>query len=447
VLVRILAFALAVRWLYCLGLYFAMGDDGITGVDSSGLLGNATHFASLLVHNELSGWQWFGVDPFVMPLFTWTAAINVLAFGKWATLSYVLLQSVLDTATCYFVYRMADAIEPRIALPAVISATINPTQIVLCGYFYNDTAFVFFVALFLYGAVAWLASPTWRATLLIGVGLGAGMLIRPVMAPWVPPFMLFLLAITAIRRDLSARRFGQIVTATLIFSFCLGAIVTRNAAMFGVWSITPQSGMHLSRWIAPLVREAKDGTPWEKTYKALEARTTERFGPPADSFTQSDRYKTIAIEELRELGLGAVIKAWVFGAAINLSAPAVILSQPVAHLPRTGFYGTPGESMTDKIWNFLFHSENNTYALILLAGILGVGLIRLIQAIGGIALITSAAAFPVVLLFIAWTGYILLANGPIASPKYRLPLEPVFCILTGAGWATLMRRSKKPDTA
>jgi hypothetical protein len=32
-----------------------------------------------------------------------------------------------------------------------------------------------------------------------------------------------------------------------------------------------------------------------------------------------------------------------------------------------------------------------------------------------------------------WIGFILAANGPIASPKYRLPIEPVLCVVTAAG--------------
>ena len=31
-------------------------------------------------------------------------------------------------------------------------------------------------------------------------------------------------------------------------------------------------------------------------------------------------------------------------------------------------------------------------------------------------------------------------NGPVASPKYRLPMEPALAVLTGAGWLALSRR-------
>jgi hypothetical protein len=36
-------------------------------------------------------------------------------------------------------------------------------------------------------------------------------------------------------------------------------------------------------------------------------------------------------------------------------------------------------------------------------------------------------------LFAGWIGYILVVNGPVASPKYRLPIEPVLVLLSAAG--------------
>ena len=44
------------------------------------------------------------------------------------------------------------------------------------------------------------------------------------------------------------------------------------------------------------------------------------------------------------------------------------------------------------------------------------------------------------LLFGLWTGYVLAVTGPIASLKYRLPIEPVLAVLTGAGFCLLRDR-------
>jgi hypothetical protein len=443
-LAKIIGFALAIRWIYCLALFATMGDNGISGVDSASLLSHGENLAKALARGSLHGWQWAGIEPLVMPLFNWIVAVYILIFGKWAVLSYVLSQGLLDTATCYLVYRIARATYPTAAIATAMAAAINPTQIVMCGLFYTDTPFAFFAALFLLASVEWLKSATWRAALLMGVALGAGLLFRPVMAPWAPVFVAFLLVSSTVRRDLSARRLGQIATVAAIFCACAGAILMRNATVYGAWSLTPQSGMHMSRWIVPLVREAKEGTSWALGAQETERRTEERFGKGSPNpFVQSRRYRTIALEELSKLGPIAIAKAWATGAAINLASPAIILSPPVARLPRTGFYATPGASMVEKIANFMFGSDNAVYAWILLTGIAGVAVVRLVQ-LAGIAELWRTGANPwIVLLFAGWCLFILVASGPVASPKYRLPMEPVLTVLTGLG-ITLARRRISP---
>jgi 4-amino-4-deoxy-L-arabinose transferase-like glycosyltransferase len=439
-LMKVIVFAVAIRWLYCLLLYGFMGEAGITGVDSGSLLSHGENFAAQLAHGSLHGWQWVGTEPLIMPLFTWAAALYVVAFGKSAVLAYVLSQGLLDAATCYFIYRLARAIDPRAAIPAALAAAVNPTQIVVSGFFYTDTPFVFFVALFLLAAVEWLRSPSWRGALIVGLGLGGGILIRPVMAPWVPAFVVFLLIWAALRRQLSGARLGQIALMAAIFAACAGSILMRNATEYGAWSLTPQSGMHLSRWIVPLVREAKDGTPWAVTAEETERRAIERFGKWSDNpFEQSQRYRTIAVEALHKLGPTAIAKAWATGAVINLATPAIILAPPVSQLPRTGFFATRGQSTIEKIANFLFHSDNALYAWILLLGIAGVAVLRIVQLIGAVALLRAGANIWVLLLLGGWCLFILAANGPIASPKYRLPIEPVLMVLTGIGAERLMR--------
>ena len=98
-----------------------------------------------------------------------------------------------------------------------------------------------------------------------------------------------------------------------------------------------------------------------------------------------------------------------------------------------------GATMVEKMKNFLFHSESATYGWALLVGIAGVFVIRIIQTAGLIDAIEQAwrertHMLPIATLFALWFCFILTVNGPVASPKYRLPLEPVLNILTGIGF-------------
>ena len=172
--------------------------------------------------------------------------------------------------------------------------------------------------------------------------------------------------------------------------------------------------------------------------------------PTQNPFEASRReIPQIAVEEWQTLGIIPTIKAWIYGAIINLGSPGIILSPPLIQIPRTGFYETRGASMAVKMKNFLFNSESATYSWALLAGIAGVFVIRIIQAAGlidalGQAWCDRTHMLPVATLFALWFCFILTVNGPVASPKYRLPLEPALNILTGIGFYRFRRWWQRP---
>jgi hypothetical protein len=221
----------------------------------------------------------------------------------------------------------------------------------------------------------------------------------------------------------------------------ISPVLTRNINQYGSWALTPQGGAHLTLWVIPLIKENQDGTPWAIGSKATEAEFRERY-PLQDQnpFVEARRYSEFGREKLGEFGLIAIAKAWLTGAIINLAAPAALVSPLVSRLPRTGFYDTPGNTAASKIWNFLFHSDNALYSWIALTGLVGVGLFRLLQLIGAFALMQQRGAVAPVILLATWVGFILLVNGPIASPKYRLPIEPALALLTATGYCMLRRR-------
>ena len=154
----------------------------------------------------------------------------------------------------------------RIALASGIAAAINPTQIVTAGIVYTDTPFLLFVAVSLYGALRWLRS------------------LRPVR----PAHRLRALRrITDKDRDRALYSGADLVSAGYCFAaadFCarhLGhaALIhprrslprsdrVRNWSEHRAFALTAQGGMHLAYWVVPLVKEAKDGTPWERTAAA-----------------------------------------------------------------------------------------------------------------------------------------------------------------------------------
>jgi len=431
---KIFGAALAVRWVYALALFATMGEAGLQTLDSNTYLGDAHTLAQAIDAGALHGLQWLGPSTATMPLFGWLIGLHALLFGQMTAYAYVLTQGILDAGTCVIIYHIAQALNPKMAFASAISAMLNPTQIVLTGLVYTDTLFLFFVALFLLAAARWLHAPTWRSAALCGVGLGAATMTRILAAPWAAFLMPFLLIAALIQGRDIRRVAAQLVLTSAIAGLFIAPVLWRNVSQYGAWSFTSQSGIHLANFIVPLVMESHDGTPWQVGYEQMQAEVRSRFPAASNNpFQQSQHFEVVAREKLAELGVAPITKAWIFGAVINLAAPAVTLSPLVAGLPHSGFYATPGTSPAAKAFNFLFHSGNAIYAWVLLVGIAGLAVIRLIQIIGLFALIRQGNNLPALALFIFWILYVLAASGPVASPKYRLPIEPILMVLAGAG--------------
>ncbi len=440
-------FALAVRCIYVLSIYAFMGDAGLMGADSVGYLALGHGFAEAVRQSSVHGFHWLGPSPAQMPLFTWLLAIHVALWDAHAALGFVMTQTTLDAGTCVLVFLIARSLSERFAVPAGILAALNPTQIVIAGMVYSDTAFLFLMTLSFYSAISWYERPTARHAVWTGIILGIAGLVRVTAFTWLPVLIGAFILHAWRRGQLNARMLWRLsLIATIAAMFAL-PVVARNIVLFEAYSLTPQGGEHLARHVVPFVQEVADGTPRAPTVVEIDRRRQDRFGDmPVNYFEQSRQYTQLGIEELARLGGYAVVKAWLLGTVLNIATPAAILSPPVAQLPRTGFFYTEGPSMVEKVRNFLFRSDNASYAIVLFLGIVGVAAVRLLQLGGLIQALPLLIRWPPTLMFAVWIGYILAISGPIASPKYRLPIEPPLMILAGAGLSGISRRFDRGST-
>ncbi len=439
--------ALAIRWIYSLALYLSMGEPGLMGPDSNAYVMVARNFAAGIEGGTISGWAWLGTHPIVMPMFNWFIGLHAWLTPGLFPLNYVLTQGLTDAGTCALIFGAARAIDRDIAIPAGMLAALNPTQIVMSGLVYADTTFVFFIALSFFGVARWVKSQSLADAAWIAIGLAGAAGFRVLIVPWIA-VLLALLAIAAILRSgISRRLIGSLALILVIPTLSVGLVGLKHYGQYGHWVLTTQSGIHLSGWVVPLVKEGKDRTPWATTFDEMERRTRARFGPlPENAVEQSRQYTEIGREALAELGPVAIAKAWAMGAAINMGAPAIILSPPVIKIPRTGFYATPGDTTAGKVFNFMFRSESVIYTWALLTGAIGVGVMRLMQ-LGGAVRLLRQGHLVLVAIFVIWISYILTVNGPVASPKYRLPLEPVLMILAGAGFVSVRETLRRKTQA
>ena len=433
----IFAAAVMVRLAYTLGLYVALGSEAFLAEDSGLYLALGRDFLAegdfVRFLDEERGYQ---VETERMPLYIIWLAIHQWLSGSMTPLFPTLTQGALDAVSCVLIARAAALLDSRLMLPAGLIASLNPTQFVISATILTDSLFFFFVCLMLLAAIRWLREPSWRWALLLGLALGLGVSTRVMLLPAVAALVIVLpLALIWLRRFRVAA-LAHVAAFVIICAALQAPIIARNVSIYGSAQLTSQAGAHTLLWLAPAVLEAVDGTPHVEGARIMQARYEKEIGGPQSDnpFVRSAQMSRAAWLAIGDLGTGAIIKAWVTGAAITLFSPAVILSPPVSNLPRTGFFDMPGNNKWQKILTFLFDNDNPTYGWVLLLGFLILAMMRAAQLGGfvqGILTRTSREVLVLLALLSLWMLYILLVNGPIASPKYRLPIEP-FTVILGA---------------
>jgi hypothetical protein len=122
--------------------------------------------------------------------------------------------------------------------------------------------------------------------------------------------------------------------------------------------------------------------------------------------------------------------------AVTLGAPALIADPRVRALPKPSFYDTPGASLWEKTRVYLF-DDPGRYQLLLVAGLLTTLAFLALEAVGFVML---ARTLPWAAVFAGGVvAYFLLLSGPVATAKYRLPMEPVLIVLAAIPLARLIR--------
>jgi len=435
--------ALAVRIVYALTLYATMGVPGLMGEDSNGFISQATRFAAAISEGTVSGWDWLGPDESVMPLFIWILTGLYLLAGPDAPWLFVMLNGVADAGTALIVVGIAAGIRPRIALAAGWFYALIPTTVVIAGLVYTDTLFVFFSAMSLWLFLDWSRTRRTTAALGFGAALGCATMIRAVMAPWAAVVFLLAGSIALLTPGKRLGTIGQLFVAGLIALILVSPVLSRNSSKYDSLALTPQSGVHWLYWVVPFVEQTATGAARDATVARLR-KTDEvrRIEAQANRFAISAGLAEIAFRELQRLGWRNIAKTWAVGMAINLGVPAVSVAPPARTLERPSYYATGGQGLFGKVETYLLAALETVYGWLLIAGFAGLLLFRLLQLAGVVSCFRAAKG--ATLFLMAWCLYLLLVSGPIASPKYRLPLEPVLAVFAGAGWRVLRRR--KDDT-
>ncbi len=380
-----------------------------------------------------------------VPIYLFYIAGIQILFGD-APLAAIVGQALIDAGTCVLISLLGGMVSRRVGVIAGSLAIIWPNLIVNSAALLSDTLFLSLFTGMLLVAAYYLREATPRRAGWAGFLCGLSIMTRT-----VTQFLPFALIVAAPAIALYQRKSMRTALLATILA-ALGAALPvapwlgRNVILFGAWELTTQKGSHLTNWVLPLIRQAQDGTPHETAAREIEGRFFDQLRsrgiepqtmPP---FERSKAFSALAMEELSAQPASAIIKAWLKGAAVNLAAPAITVDPRVRRAREGSFYNDSSAGLVARMQAYLATSAPAVRPWI--AGALALSAVSLIlQAYGFIRLarhLPWAAVFAALLIM-----YVLLVTGPIVSPKYRLPAEPVLIVLAALGVDGVLRRRSR----
>jgi hypothetical protein len=374
-----------------------------------------------------------------LPLFPLLLAGVQATMGE-APRAVAIIQAIIDAGTCALIAALGTMVSPRVGLVAGVLAACAVTLIVFSSQMATETLFLFFFTAMLVAGGHFLRRPTNGLALLSGLAGGLSLATRPAVGILLVAAIPLVFTVALVARRGAARALAMALLFTVGAAAPISPALVRNAVHYGTFSLTAQTGEHLLFWIVPLVTERFDGTPYQTSVDRLRARYEQRMaerGLTAESnpFELAAIKTQIAKEELARLPPAAFAKAWLEGMVVNLGSPALLDDPRVRALPKPSFYNTPGAGLWEKARRYLF-DDPGRFQFLLVAGLLAMVPFLLLEAVGFVML---ARMMPWAAVFAAGiVGYFLMVNGPVASPKYRLPMEPILIVLSAIPLARLI---------
>jgi hypothetical protein len=369
-----------------------------------------------------------------VPGYTLFLAATISLFGSYF-LPTLLIQCLLDSITCLMIMTLGRQVLPtRYWLFGFLAASW-PNLIIHSGMILTDTLFIFFFTALLLSFAWLLEKQNASYVLMVGVMLGLATMTRPVtqFIIFLSPIMVTIMLLCAKVR-LRDALLQSIVICLISLSF-LSPILTKNYQNYGSFALTSQNGAHLQNWVAAEIIMLRDSISRTEAIARMSAKTDQSIAElkPASQinpFTISAQHVKTAAGEILISPPSIILQSWAQGVIVNLAAPAIMIDKRVRSLPHLSFSQDTSGGLMTRLQQFIAGSSK-TYVAILLISISGAGIVSLTQFAGFFVQLRLTPALAI--LGFLTMAYFMTINGPVASPKYRLPTEPILIIWLGCG--------------
>lgn len=377
-----------------------------------------------------------------MPLYPALLAAIFHLFGTDNLRAVIIVQNFIDALSVIGIGIAARSMSERFAAPSALAAAVIPNFLVHASYILTETLFTLF---FVWGlcALLWsLRRNTMRFLIVGGFLFGLALMTRPVMIHYLAalvPALAVALWLQGKSTWLRSAAFA-VIPAILILAFAAPRVID-HYRHYGYASLTAQEGTHLLNWfygcLASATPCAERGRIVEEMRPISEQRVVALGKDKDNPFAVSAVESRLAIEKILSTPPSLIVTSMSVGMFRVLMQTGFYESFAQFRQPLTFFSAMPGGSLTERLSNFVRTNATNGFMLLWVLAQAVLVLSRGVQLAGLVHGLREPAYRGATLILAATIVYFLVLTGPVASPKYRIPIEPPLLILFGMGWVWL----------
>ena len=360
----------------------------------------------------------------------------------------IVVQSLMDSTTCGFIAAIGMMVGLRVGVISGVLAALWPNMIIYSHLVLGDSLFLFLATIGLYASLSCLLKPRYSYALVAGTFFGLMILVRPI-GLFVPIAAAgFILWRTSRQKGKVGQGIGLAMVVIALSAALLTPIFWRNITQFSTWQLTSQNGTHFLMWVVSYSKSLDQGIPFSEGSAKINFKLANRIEQARNNkaefndFDYSDVAAALAKQELKDVSITTLAKAWGTGMAINIASPAIISDPRIREINNGSFMNSAGSGLINRLVNFLLQN-NPDYLFWILIGLTMSALSCVLQFIGWIFLCRERNIFGMV--SFSWILYFLVIAGPVASPKYRLPIEPILIVAQAIAFSSLISRIRVSD--
>ena len=343
----------------------------------------------------------------------------------------VVVQLLMGVAVSLMLFALGRMFwSPRVGYAAALLYALTPNAVLWALSILSDTLFVFLVAAALLCLGLLMKTERTRWAVVSGVCLGLGALTRPIGQLLVPLWILGMVVWAIWRRTNLRRTFVAIAALALATLAVILPWAYRNQVVHGLFTLSPIETWNLGYYAAPYTLARAEGISVEA---AREQIPTSVIPQPGDRA----RYLRILLDHPLDYLYVHWRGTWYLLSEVGQPNQAQLVGERfqtpgVLVALRQGDLGTAFSNLLAALRD----PRLRWFVLITWPALAFQALVYVLSLKGLIALFRQGgAARWVGLLLLATIAVFVLVPGPVGNGRFRLPAEPLLCLLAAIGIA------------